>query len=112
MESKNKFIKLQCFNPLKKTNHTVRDKKRLRNVTSWMLSLYPEISKEAEICDFCRKEIGNLEVDNTNQSGPSCYPVKTSEECSSQQHDPSFSLDPKILIEKLNPSIVELEVSY
>ena len=60
MESELKFIRLQCFNPLNKINHTIRDKKRLRNVTSWMFSLFPEIPKEAKICDLCRKDIGKL----------------------------------------------------
>lgn len=114
MESKLKFIKLQCFNPLNKINHTIRDKKRLRNVTSWMCSLFPEIPEEAKICDLCRKEIGKLKVDNTNPSGSSglpSSPINISEECSSQPEDPTFSLESNIVIEQLNTSIVELELS-
>lgn len=52
--------KIQCCNPLKKANHSVRDRKKLRNVTAWMPEFYPQINSSSKICDKCRKEITRL----------------------------------------------------
>lgn len=114
MEKKVVFIRLQCFNPLKKENHTVRDKKTLRNVTSWMCSLYTEIPKEAKICNKCRKEITALKTNlNANQLGPSAKPcLALNDEMSSSDsdRDPKFSMS-NIIVDQMNTSLLELEES-
>lgn len=52
--------RIQCCNPLKKANHFVRDRKKLRSVTAWMPELYPQIISGSKICDKCRKEISEI----------------------------------------------------
>lgn len=51
---------MQCWNPLKKTNHFVRERKKLRNATEQMPELYPQIISGSKICDKCIKEITRL----------------------------------------------------
>lgn len=53
-------LRIQCCNPLKKTNHFIRDRKKLRNVTAWMPKFYPQIVNGSKICDKCRKEITGI----------------------------------------------------
>ena len=54
--------RLQCFNPLNKINHSINDKKKLRNVTQWMCSFVPEMPNFAKICDKCIKELAVLKI--------------------------------------------------
>ena len=53
-------VRVQCCNPLKKTNHRVRDRKKLRNVTPWMTGSFPQILDSSVICDQCRKDLTKL----------------------------------------------------
>lgn len=60
-------VRVQCTNPLKKTNHFIRDRKNLRNVAVWMLELFPQIPDGSMICDKCRQEVTKLKNTERNQ---------------------------------------------
>lgn len=96
MESK-RYAGLQCFNPLKKSDHRVRDNKKLRNVTDWMLEDFGGLPKEAKICDSCRKQLTALK--NNQEANETC-----ADDC---ETDPNFSSKSEV-IETLNASLQEL----
>lgn len=102
MSNQCKFVNVQCCNPLKKTNHNVRDKKKLRNITDWICKLYPEISKNAKICDSCRKEISAL-----NHGNASSITCQNEEKAPDSDEDPSFQAETH-MVETLNTSLQEL----
>lgn len=96
-----KFSISACFNPLNKPNRHVRDKNKLRTVTSWMIDFFPELSINSKICDTCRKQISaqSREISTTlHQEHKVVYP---------DSEDPSFS-DKSQVIETLNTSLSEL----
>jgi hypothetical protein len=100
MAHANKFSISVCFNPLKKPNHHVRDKKKLRTVTSWMIDLFPELTIDSKICDTCRKQIGQSRViPSTSQ--------QEDEVVCPDNEDPSFC-DKSQVVEILNTSLNEL----
>lgn len=102
MANSGQFVTVKCFNPLKKSNHTIRDKRRLRNVTDWMCSLYPEVPENAKICDYCRKEIAALKNENASSSTHQDQEAR----CDSDE-DPTFQAESQV-IETLNASLQEL----
>lgn len=55
--------RLNCFNPLKKSDHS-HVRKGLRFVMPWMCSLIPEMPEDAKVCDSCRKELSKLKNDS------------------------------------------------
>lgn len=76
-------IRVQCCNPFKKPNHFVRDRKKLRSVTLWMLELFPEIPSGSVLCDTCRKDLTKLKkAEEEDSSGP---------EVNITNNDPDFS---------------------
>lgn len=90
---------LQCCNPLKKDYHSVRDKKRLRNVTAWMCASYPDLDKLSKICDKCRKEV-SLIKEKEQQNG--------SNSSSDEGNDPNFTVPQSVVVNTLNSSLVQL----
>lgn len=92
------FSNVTCFNPFKKSNHTIRDKKKLRKVTNWICDLYPDLPKHAKVCDYCRKELAKLKDQSTSTH---------QEEEISDSEDPSFSAESHV-IATLNSSLYEL----
>lgn len=99
-----KFGNVKCCNPLKKTDHNVRDKKKLRNVQEWISSLYSEISKISKICDDCRKDITALKNGRPNASSTTC---QNEVQTLYSDEDPTFQAD-SLMVEKLNTSLQEL----
>lgn len=101
MEHTTKFSISTCFNPLNKNNHHVRDKNKLRNVTSWMVDLFPKLPKNSKICDTCRKQISaqSREIPTTS--------YQEQEAVCLDSEDPSFSVRSEV-IETLNTSLSEL----
>ena len=59
MDTTDKIVKLNCFNPFKKSNHS-HARKGLRNVTPWMHDLIPGTPKLSKVCDCCRKQLTKL----------------------------------------------------
>lgn len=99
MENK-RFQVLKCVNPLKKQNHLVRDKRKLRNVTEWMRHFFPDIPEASKICDTCRKEITLVRTQEDKREPDS----------DSDKNDPTFS-DPATssqIVNSLNSSLKEL----
>jgi len=52
-----------CCNPFNKTGHSSK-KKNLRPVLPWMLEKIPSLVPGAKVCDSCRKELAQLEVES------------------------------------------------
>lgn len=105
-------VRVQCTNPLKKTNHFIRDRKKLRNVAVWMLELFPRIPNGSMICDKCRQEvtklkntelINNKNAENEDSSG--------SETVTIPDEDPDFTTARSMVVEALNTSLQELDES-
>ena len=94
---------LECCNPLKKQNHSVRDKKRLQNVTQWMCEMFPDVSKLSKVCDKCRKEISSLKNKQENNDN-----ISDSSVTNYEQDDPNFSASSSVVLETLNTSLQEL----
>lgn len=94
---------LECCNPLKKQNHSVRDKKRLRNVTQWMCEMFPDVSKLSKVCDNCRKEISSLKNKQENNDN-----ISDSSVTNYEQDDPNFVASSSVVLETLNTSLQEL----
>lgn len=101
MESK-RYATFQCFNPFKKNDHRVRDKKKLRNVSDWMCENFDDLSKEAKVCDSCRKQLTT--VKNKEEAN------EASEDNCKMETDQTFSSTTEV-IETLNASLHELDVS-
>lgn len=101
MEYSAKFSISRCFNPFNKNNHHVRDKNKLRNVTSWMVDLYPELPKNVKICDTCRKELSakSREIPTTS--------YEEHEAVCPDSEDPGFTVKSQV-IETLNTSLSEI----
>lgn len=93
--NKERYKTLQCCNPLKKHQHSVKDKKKLRNVTDWMCIMFPDISKLSKICDKCRKEVSAMK--NKQEDSDS--------DVSEQEDDPGFTAPSSVVLETLNTSL-------
>lgn len=91
---------LQCCNPLKKDKHSVKDKKRLRNVTEWMCALYPELDNLSKICDKCRKEISLIKDKEQRDAG--------SDSSVDEASDPNFTAPSSVVLDTFNSSLVQL----
>ena len=66
-----------CCNPFNKTGHSSK-KKNLRPVLPWMLEKIPSLTPGSKICDSCRKELAQLEVEfdpfnNSSNESDSTY---------------------------------------
>ena len=91
-----RYATLECSNPFGKSGHRVRDKKKLRNVTDWMLEKFDDLSKETKICDSCRKK---LSIKNNEEVNETC-----AENCAMDENFASTSQ----IIGTLNTSLHEL----
>ncbi len=69
--------KISCCNPFNKYKHSVRDKRRLRNVTSGMCEKFPSRLQGDKICDACRKQVSCVNV-------PKASPIISSKESSTE----------------------------
>lgn len=98
-----RYKALQCCNPLNKPKHSVKDKKKLRNVSESVYKLFPEIKKLSKICDKCRKDIG-LMSRKEEEDAYSDSSVQGLEEVT----DPTFNIPNSVALEKLNTSLQEL----
>lgn len=110
MESSKKgsAVRVQCCNPLKISNHFIRDRKKLRNVTAWMPELFPQIPNGSMICDKCRKDVTKLKntvpisvknVEDEDSSGS---------EVSVQDEDRNFTTTSMDKVQTLNTSLQAL----
>lgn len=59
MDTTDKIVKLDCFNPFNKPNHS-HARKGLRHVSSWMCDLIPGTPELSKVCDSCRKQLTKL----------------------------------------------------
>ncbi|GBN46744.1 hypothetical protein AVEN_184302-1 [Araneus ventricosus] len=99
----NDLLRIQCCNPLMKSNHFIRDRKKLRNVTAWMSELFPQIANGSKICDKCRKEITMLKYAKpiSDKNLDSFASETISDE------DPDFAAN-SVTVQTLNTSLQEL----
>lgn len=112
----NRYATNQCFNPFNKSDHRVRDKRKLRNVVDWMLKDFANLPREAKVCDSCRKTLSSLKNDQGESEIGAvghCDPgfSTPSEDVSTLNavgnSDPDFS-SPLAVVNTLNASLHEL----
>lgn len=102
-------VRVQCCNPLIKPNHFIRDRKKLRIVTSWMIELFPHMPNRAMICDKCRKDVSKMKsTEPSNVENPIGLDDDSSgSEIAVQGRDPDFTTT-SVVVEALNTSLQEI----
>lgn len=100
-------VRVQCCNPLKKSNHFIRDRKKLRNVTAWMPELFPQIPNGSMICDKCRKDVTKLKNTEPISDKNAEDEDSSGSEVIIPDKDPDFTTT-SMVVQTLNTSLQEL----